>query len=71
MAACRVSTRVEPWATSPPAPPPGAAAHHSTLQLYALDGPLPLQPGASIVDVQRTMSGHVVGQTELVVLFGR
>jgi Raf kinase inhibitor-like YbhB/YbcL family protein len=51
-------------------PGAGTPAHHYTLQLFALDGLLPLQPGATIVDVQRAMTGHTVGQTELVVLFG-
>jgi Raf kinase inhibitor-like YbhB/YbcL family protein len=51
-------------------PPAGAAPHHYTLQLFALDATLPLQPGATIVDVQRAMTGHTVAQTELVVLFG-
>jgi Raf kinase inhibitor-like YbhB/YbcL family protein len=51
-------------------PPKGAAPHHYTFQVYALDNTLPLQPGASIVDLQTAMMGHVVGQTELVVLFG-
>jgi Raf kinase inhibitor-like YbhB/YbcL family protein len=51
-------------------PPAGSPAHHYTFQLFALDGPLPLQPGASIVDLQRAMTGHIVGQTQLVALFG-
>lgn len=54
----------------PVCPPAGAPAHHYTFQLYALDGTLPLQPGASIIDLQNAMRGHVVGQTELVALFG-
>jgi Raf kinase inhibitor-like YbhB/YbcL family protein len=51
-------------------PPAGSPPHHYTFQLFALDGPLPLQAGASIVDLQRAMTGHVVGRTQLVALFG-
>jgi Raf kinase inhibitor-like YbhB/YbcL family protein len=51
-------------------PPAGSPAHHYTFQLFALDGPLSLPPGASIVDLQRAMTGHIVGQTQLVALFG-
>jgi Raf kinase inhibitor-like YbhB/YbcL family protein len=52
-------------------PPVGSSPHHYTFQLFALDGTLPLQAGATIVDVQRAMTGHIVGQTQLVALFGR
>src|SRR5207247_8105905 len=51
-------------------PPTGSPPHHYTFQLFALDGPLPLQGGASIVELQSAMSGHIVGQSQLVVLFG-
>jgi Raf kinase inhibitor-like YbhB/YbcL family protein len=51
-------------------PPAGAAPHHYTFQLFALDAPLGLQPGAAISEVQPAMTGHIVGQTELVALFG-
>jgi Raf kinase inhibitor-like YbhB/YbcL family protein len=52
-------------------PPPGAAAHHYTFQLFALDQMLPLQPGATINDLKSAMAGHIVGQTELVALYSR
>jgi Raf kinase inhibitor-like YbhB/YbcL family protein len=52
-------------------PPPGATPHRYTFQLFALDGPLPLQPGASIGDLRNALSGHVVAQTQLVGLFSR
>jgi Raf kinase inhibitor-like YbhB/YbcL family protein len=51
-------------------PPAGAAPHHYTFQLYALDGTLPLPPGASIIELQQALTGHIVAQTELVALFG-
>jgi len=52
-------------------PPPGAAAHHYTFQLFAVDQPLPLQPGATINALKGAMAGHSVGQTELVAPFSR
>jgi Raf kinase inhibitor-like YbhB/YbcL family protein len=52
-------------------PPPGAAAHHYTFQLFALDGMLPLQPASSITALKAAMAGHIVGQTELVAPFNR
>jgi hypothetical protein len=52
-------------------PPPGAAAHHYTFQLFALDQMLPLQPGATINQVKAAMANHIVGQTELVAPFNR
>jgi Raf kinase inhibitor-like YbhB/YbcL family protein len=52
-------------------PPPGAAAHHYTFQLFAVDQMLPLQPGATINAVKAAMAGHIVGQTVLVAPFSR
>ena len=52
-------------------PPPGAAAHHYTFQLFALDQMLPLQPGVTINALKAAMAGHIVGQTELVAPFSR
>jgi Raf kinase inhibitor-like YbhB/YbcL family protein len=52
-------------------PPPGAAPHRYTFQLFALDGPLSVQPGAPIGAVRDAMSGHVVAQTQLIANFGR
>ena len=52
-------------------PPPNAAAHHYTFQLFALDQVLPLQPRATINQLKAAMSGHMVGQTELVAPFSR
>jgi Raf kinase inhibitor-like YbhB/YbcL family protein len=51
-------------------PPAGAAPHHYTFQLFALDRQLALQPGAAISELQSALNGHIVGQTELVALFG-
>jgi Raf kinase inhibitor-like YbhB/YbcL family protein len=52
-------------------PPPGASPHRFTFQLFALDGPLPLQPGVSIAELRTALGGHVVAQTQLIGLFGR
>jgi Raf kinase inhibitor-like YbhB/YbcL family protein len=52
-------------------PPPGAAPHRYTFQLFALDGPLSLQPGAPIAALRDALNGHVVAQTQLIALFGR
>ena len=52
-------------------PPPGAAAHHYTFQLFALDQMLALQPGATINEVKAAMADHIVGQTELVAPYNR
>jgi Raf kinase inhibitor-like YbhB/YbcL family protein len=51
-----------------PKPPPGKA-HHYQFKVYALDIMLPIKPGASKVEVERAMSGHVLSKGELVGLF--
>ncbi len=53
-----------------PCPPPGAP-HHYHFQLFALDSPLKLNPGASAAEVRQAMKGHVLASTELVGTFGR
>jgi Raf kinase inhibitor-like YbhB/YbcL family protein len=47
-----------------PCPPPGKA-HRYFFKLYALDSELALAGGASKADVERAMSGHILGKTEL------
>jgi hypothetical protein len=51
-------------------PPAGTPAHHYTFQLFALDTPLTVAPGATVLDVQSAMTGHIVAQTKIVALFG-
>jgi hypothetical protein len=46
-----------------PCPPPGKA-HRYFFKLYALSGELTLAPGATKADLERAMSGHILGQTE-------
>jgi hypothetical protein len=53
-----------------PCPPPGKP-HHYHFRLFALDSPLDLKPGASADEVRQAIKGHVLGQTELVGIFGR
>lgn len=53
-----------------PCPPPGKP-HRYYFKLYALDGKLDLQAGASQADVERAMKGHVLGETELIGRYGR
>ena len=54
-----------------PCPPPGDAAHHYHFRLYALDAPLALPSGKSKAEVLAAMQGHIIGQAELVGLYGR
>jgi hypothetical protein len=54
-----------------PCPPPGDAAHHYDFRLYALDAPLGLPAGKSKADVLAAMQGHIIGEAELVGLYGR
>jgi Raf kinase inhibitor-like YbhB/YbcL family protein len=46
-----------------PCPPSGT--HRYFFKLYALDSDLPLKDGATKSDVETAMSGHIVGQAQL------
>ena len=46
-----------------PCPPPGKA-HRYFFKLYALDSELKLAPGATRSDVEKAMTGHILGHTE-------
>jgi Raf kinase inhibitor-like YbhB/YbcL family protein len=48
----------------PPCPPNGT--HRYFFKLYALDGPLGLEPGATKDQVEAAMSGHILGAAELI-----
>ncbi len=52
-----------------PAPPSGT--HRYFFRLYALDTMLDLEPGASEVDVRRSMDGHILHTVELMGRYGR
>jgi len=45
--------------------PPGGNAHHYNFRLYALDGTLDLDPGASKSELLKAMEGRILGETML------
>lgn len=53
-----------------PCPPPGPA-HRYFFKVYALAGPLELEPGASKQDVERAMEGHVLATAQLMGTYAR
>jgi Raf kinase inhibitor-like YbhB/YbcL family protein len=54
-----------------PAPPKGHGTHHYHFKLYALDAPLGIGPGLDKKAVLEAVSGHVLGQKELVGTYQR
>jgi Raf kinase inhibitor-like YbhB/YbcL family protein len=52
-----------------PRPPEGDPPHHYHFQVFALDAPLTLQPGADREALLAAMSGHVVARGETVGTF--
>jgi hypothetical protein len=50
---------------SGPCPPPGRA-HRYVFELYALDGPLGLNAGATRPDVESAMGAHTLARAELI-----
>ncbi|MEM1983736.1 MAG: YbhB/YbcL family Raf kinase inhibitor-like protein [Candidatus Korarchaeum sp.] len=51
--------------------PPRGKPHRYFFKLYALDTMLELAPGARKSDVEKAMRGHVIGEAQLVGLYGR
>jgi len=51
--------------------PPEGPAHRYRFTLYALDGPVNLDPGAKKQEVLDAMEGHVLARAELVGTYGR
>jgi Raf kinase inhibitor-like YbhB/YbcL family protein len=49
-----------------PQPPAGTGLHHYHIQLFALDGPLPLQAGADLGVLRQAMKDHVLAKGELI-----
>ena len=47
----------------------GEPAHHYHLQVFALDRPLRVRPGAELAPVLKAMAGHVVARGELVATY--
>jgi Raf kinase inhibitor-like YbhB/YbcL family protein len=54
-----------------PKPPIGHGAHHYHFQLFALDQTLGLGPDATVDELKKAMSGHVIGFGEIVGLYER
>jgi Raf kinase inhibitor-like YbhB/YbcL family protein len=54
-----------------PAPPPGHGRHHYHIKVYALDGPLGLEPGIDKHTLMLALSGHILGHGELVGTYER
>lgn len=53
-----------------PMPPPGRV-HHYVFTLYALDAPLGLGEGRTVVELRAAMEGHVLGTARLVGTYQR
>ena len=56
---------------APAAPPPGHGVHHYHFQVFALDTPVDLEPGADRAMLVARMKGHIVGWGELIGTFER
>ncbi|MFP4502995.1 MAG: YbhB/YbcL family Raf kinase inhibitor-like protein [Candidatus Hydrogenedentota bacterium] len=54
-----------------PMPPPGHGTHHYHFTLYALDGDVAIEPGASKESLLRAMDGHVLAEAEYVGTYER
>jgi Raf kinase inhibitor-like YbhB/YbcL family protein len=52
-----------------PCPPSGT--HRYFFKFYALDGELPLKPGATRDEVEKAMEGHIVAQAQLMGTYSR
>lgn len=52
-----------------PCPPSGT--HRYLFKIYAIDGELPLQAGATKADLEKAMQGHVVAQGQLMGTYRR
>jgi len=54
-----------------PSPPKGHGTHHYHFKVYALDAALGLKPGLDKHDLLTAISGHVLGQGDLVGTYQR
>ncbi len=54
-----------------PCPTKGEPPHHFTFQLFAQDGYVTLETGATVEAVRDALSGHVLAQAQLVATFQR
>jgi len=65
----KTSFNHEKW--NGPCPPKGAKAHRYFFKLYALDAVLALGRGATKLELEAAMTGHVIAETHLVGMYGR
>lgn len=54
-----------------PCPPPGHGPHHYEFTLYAVDQPIDLEPGATIVDLRSAIDNHVRATATLMGIYER
>lgn len=54
-----------------PAPPKGHGVHHYHFKLYALDGPIAINPGLDKKALLAAMKGHILAQGELIGTYER
>ena len=54
-----------------PLPPPGDGVHHYHFKLYALDAPLPDEPGMDKKTLLEKIKGHVLAEEELMGTYER
>ncbi len=52
-------------------PCPHGGLHHYHFRLFALDSSLNLPPGSSRAQLDRAMTGHIIGQADLVGVYSR
>ena len=52
-------------------PNKGDPPHHFTFQLFAQDGYVTLETGATVSAVNDALNGHTIGQTQMTVTYGR
>jgi Raf kinase inhibitor-like YbhB/YbcL family protein len=51
--------------------PPHGQTHRYVFRLYALDAPLRLTPGGPPSEVREAANGHILGEAELIGMYGR
>lgn len=51
--------------------PPAGKSHRYVFRLYALDTVLGLDPGATRIDAERAMKGHMLGQSGVIATYAR
>lgn len=54
-----------------PCPPKGHGTHHYHFKLYALDTMLQLPPKATKDQLEKTMAGHILAETQIIGLYER